>query len=64
MADAAEYNDPEYGNHIKRIVAFADIYDALRSERPCKPAFDHEKTLGIMLDGDGRTMPRWGWRVG
>lgn len=33
-----------------RIVALADVYDALTSERPYKKAFSHEKALGIILD--------------
>ena len=40
-----------------RIVAMADIYDALRAERCYKPAFDHEKACGIILDGDERLDP-------
>ncbi|MEQ9333809.1 HD domain-containing phosphohydrolase [Thalassobaculum sp.] len=40
-----------------RIVAVADIYDALRSARPYKPALSHEEAAACLLVGDGRTDP-------
>lgn len=36
-----------------RLMAVADVYDALISKRVYKPAFDHEKANGIILEGRG-----------
>ncbi|MBE9504674.1 MAG: HD domain-containing protein, partial [Proteobacteria bacterium] len=59
------YNGSGYPQGLKgdeiplsaRIVALADIYDALRSKRSYKEAFSHEKTLEIILKGNERTNP-------
>jgi putative two-component system response regulator len=36
-----------------RIMAIADVYDALVSERPYKKAFTHEEAVRIIMDGKG-----------
>ena len=44
------------GNDIplsSRIVALADVYDALRSKRVYKPSFSHEKSRSIILEQRG-----------
>lgn len=40
-----------------RIMAIADVYDALRSPRPYKEGFDHTKTYNIIVNGDNKTHP-------
>jgi putative two-component system response regulator len=40
-----------------RIMHICDVYDALRSKRPYKPAFTHRKAMDIMTRGDDRTQP-------
>lgn len=41
-----------------RLMAVCDVYDALRTRRPYKPALDHETTMTIILEGNKRTLPR------
>jgi putative two-component system response regulator len=40
-----------------RLVAVADVYDALRSERPYKGPLEHEEAMARLLEGDGRIAP-------
>jgi putative two-component system response regulator len=40
-----------------RIMAVADVYDALVSRRPYKPPFPHDRAVQLILHGDGRTSP-------
>jgi HD-GYP domain-containing protein (c-di-GMP phosphodiesterase class II) len=40
-----------------RLMALADVYDALISKRVYKPAFSHEQTVRLITEGDGRTEP-------
>jgi response regulator RpfG family c-di-GMP phosphodiesterase len=55
--DGAGYPEGLLGNSIPleaRIVALADVYDAVTSERPYKPAFSREKALAIVREEAGR----------
>ena len=55
--DGSGYPDGLAGEDIPlcaRIMAVADVYDALRSKRPYKPAFTHEESRRTILDGAGR----------
>ena len=40
-----------------RLMSIADVYDALRSERPYKTPFTHDAAVAIIANGDGRTSP-------
>ena len=58
--DGTGYPDGLAGERIPeeaRIVALADVYDALRSPRSYKPGFTHEEAYKIIVEGDGRVEP-------
>jgi putative two-component system response regulator len=37
-----------------RLMAFADVYDALVSERPYKKAFTHDEAMGLIMENVGK----------
>ncbi len=54
--DGSGYPQGLSGNTIPisgRLMAVADVYDALISKRVYKPAFPHEKAMGILREGAG-----------
>jgi putative two-component system response regulator len=58
--DGGGYPNGKRGEAISpaaRIMNICDIYDALRSRRPYKPALDHLETMHIITHGDDRTRP-------
>lgn len=53
--DGRGYPDGLKGDEIPisaQMVALADVYDALTSERVYKPAFSHEKAIEMILNGE------------
>ena len=55
--DGSGYPDGLKGVNIPlsaRIMALADVYDALRSKRPYKDAFSHQKSRDIIIDDKGK----------
>lgn len=54
--DGTGYPHGLHGEQIPlsaRIMALADVYDALRSERCYKKAFDHQQSRGIIVENQG-----------
>lgn len=58
--DGSGYPDKLKGEAIPlpaRIVAVIQAYDAMRSVRPWRPAYDHAAAMRILLEGDERSRP-------
>ena len=58
--DGSGYPNGLKGNEIPleaRIVGVADVYDALREDRPYRQGMPHDRAMAILLEGDDRTWP-------
>jgi response regulator RpfG family c-di-GMP phosphodiesterase len=58
--DGSGYPDRLAGDAIPaaaRLVAVADVYDALRRQRPHKPALAHATAMGMLLSAEGQFDP-------
>ena len=56
--DGSGYPEGLSGQEISlpaRIMAVADVYDALRTKRVYKPAFSQEEACRIIFEGSGKT---------
>ena len=61
MTHHERWDGTGYPNHLKgekiplcgRIVALADVYDALRSKRVYKPAYSHQTAHSLIMEGRG-----------
>jgi putative two-component system response regulator len=61
MTHHERWDGTGYPNHVKgekiplcgRIVALADVYDALRSKRVYKPAYSHQTARSLIMEGRG-----------
>ena len=54
--DGSGYPEALAGNNIPlaaRLMAVADVYDALRSARPYKEPFSHQQSMEIIAKGKG-----------
>ena len=40
-----------------RLMTISDVYDALTSKRVYKEAMSHQEAMGVIMKGDGRSMP-------
>ena len=64
--DGGGYPDKLKGDAIPiaaQVVALADVYDALTSDRCYKPAYDHDTALRMILNGECGAFNRCCWNA-
>jgi putative two-component system response regulator len=57
--DGSGYPDGLRGDAVPlgcRVIAVADVYDALTSDRPYRPAWSHERAMALLFEQAGRVL--------